>query len=173
MKTVFLGGMALLVLWQSDTQAASVDNGRHLFEGNCVVCHGTPPDNLIRPKVMIAADNPNAIRNAFNIQPQMSFLNGAFSDSELRDIAKYLAKPTTTDSDRLFDWGQATYPELLSGVPVAGTALGYYYRYYPITNVYVGTQNRDIFFYDPSQPGDPLNLGSMESFMLLAEPAGY
>ena len=44
-------------------------------------------------------------------------------------------------SDRLFNFGERFYPEFFAGHPVSATGFGYYYRYYPATQTYLGSRD--------------------------------
>ena len=55
-----------------------------------------------------------------------------------------------SDSDRLFNYLEARYPQYLALAGAAtGTGLGYYYRYYPATGAYVGTQAGNVSYLVP------------------------
>ena len=55
---------------------------------SCIACHGFPP--LGGPE--LAPNNPQLIKSAINnLVPAMSFLRGRYSDSQLADIAAYIA----------------------------------------------------------------------------------
>ncbi|MBV8465122.1 MAG: cytochrome c [Burkholderiales bacterium] len=150
----------------------SVDAGRVTFASNCASCHGTPPNNLILPIVMNGANNPTLISNTIRSNPSMEFLQGSLSQTDINNIAVYLAKPTTTDSDRIFDWGQATYPTLLTPAATSGSASGYYYRYYSGTNFYVGTKAGSLYLLDGST-GALSNLGAVSTWLNSAINAGF
>ena len=88
----------------------------------------------------------------------------------INDVATYLGLvglglPDITDTDRLLDWGEDTYPALLSPARQStGQILGYTYRYYSATGVYVGTKDGNVWFYD-GQGSTILNLGTLRSFL--------
>lgn len=148
--------------------AGSVDAGRSLYAAICAGCHGalTP---LVSPAA--AADAPSRIRTAINPQATMGFLS-FLSDQDLADIASYIARPTTTDIDRLLDWAeQAVLPDYL-GTPAAPSewSAGYRYRYYPRPAIYVGSRDGIVYLLDALT----LQLGVVGSLrQLLAElPTG-
>jgi cytochrome c553 len=68
--------------------AQSVSNGQALYGQTCISCHGLPPQG--GPE--LAPNNPSLIKSAINtLVPSMSFLRGMYSDSQLADIAAYIA----------------------------------------------------------------------------------
>lgn len=153
--------------------AGSVDAGRETFANNCVVCHGTPPSNLRIPAVMQGANNPAHIRQTINSNPSMRFLS-RISDADLANIATYLAKPTTTDADRMFDWGQSVLPTLLTPAATSATNQdGFYFRFYPTTNIFVGTKDGDLYFMDGNTMTSKQNLGKVNSFLGQIEAVGF
>ena len=81
----------------------------------------------------------------------MAILAG-LTDGELEDIATHLQTPSITDSDRLFDWAEATYPTLLSPGALSRTLDVYYYRHYPDANLYVATSDGRLYLYDAGNP---------------------
>ena len=78
----------LLVLAGAQAHGQSVANGKSLYDGTCNSCHGTPPAGGAET----AANNPARIKTAINGGvPAMTFLRGRYNDSELADIAAYIA----------------------------------------------------------------------------------
>ena len=129
-------------------EAGSVDAGRSLYSTYCFGCHGavTP---LGSPAA--AADTPSRIRAAINPQATMGLLK-FLTDQNLSDIAAYIARPTTTDIDRLLDWAeQLSFPNLL-GTPAGPSQsyAGYRYRYYPRAGVFIGAKDSDVYLLDAS-----------------------
>ena len=84
--------------------AQSAANGQQLYEAYCLVCHGNPP--IGGPER--AAGNPTLIRNAINGGvPAMTFLRQVVTDSDINDIAAYLAQlsnPNPPPSTPAFDY---------------------------------------------------------------------
>jgi len=79
-----------------------------------------------------------------------------------------------SDSDRIFNHLEGSYPQY---VPVAGrsagTDLGYYYRYYPGTNSYVGTKDGNVHYLVPAISPEVQLLGSMADWLGAAAAEGY
>ncbi len=149
----------------------SVDAGRVDYANNCTSCHGTPPNNLVLPSVLNGANNPTLILNEIRQHQSMQFL-ASLSNTMINDIAVYIAKPTTTDADRIFNWGQATYPTLLTPVTTSEVAAGYYYRFYFTTNFYVGIKNGELFDLD-GNTGTLGDLGPVSQWLSSAISAGF
>lgn len=78
------------------------------------------------------------------------------------------------DADRVFSWAQGVYPDLFTGSFESGTALGYYYRYYPATGTYLGLQEAsgDVYVHNGRQ-FQFYNAGALRSFLDLGARAGY
>jgi len=143
--------------------AGSVDAGRTTFsQSNCQVCHGAATGSFFdvarfKAEVLTAAFQSNAAMSSFL----------ALGAQAINDIAAYLGVPDGNDTDRLLDWGEDTYPQLLSPTrQKTGELLGYSYRYYPDTGIYVGTKDGKVWFFDSKTPGaEILELGTMRSFL--------
>ena len=78
--------------------------------------------------------------------------------------------PNSNDTDRLLDWGEDTFPQLLSPRrQTTGQALGYTYRFYPDTGVYVGIKDGFVWLYESRAPGASLDtivrLGTTRSYL--------
>jgi len=103
--------------------------------------------------------------------------NSAVNDTEIF-LAKTLGitgvSLPTSQPDRIFDWAEATFPAYLSPAGSASqTAIGYYYRYYAQTNIYVGIMNGAVFYYAPGTSASIINLGDQASYFNSASQAGY
>lgn len=82
---------AAMILAAGAAQAQNVSHGSSLYHQTCITCHGLPP--VGGPE--LAPNNPALIASAIgpagiNI-PQMSFLRGVYTSSDLADIAAYIA----------------------------------------------------------------------------------
>ncbi len=127
----------------SEALAGSVDEGRVLYQAHCYSCHISKP---------IWRKTANQINQAIAKVKEMRSLASALTQTDIDDIATYLQNPNANDSDRLFDWGERTFPTLLTPPTTSQTWEGYYYRYYSATNVYVGTKDGHVYFYDANNP---------------------
>ena len=156
--------------------AGSVDIGRTYFQpgvapgfGLCLQCHFDPPT---APRFVLARFNPAYLTSAFESVPQMNPNLSILGATGIRDVSTYLGlvgqgRPDVTDADRLFDWGEDTFAQLLSPRrQVTGELLGYIYRFYPDTGVYVGIKDGSVHFYDSRTPGSTIQyLGTVRSFL--------
>ena len=133
----------LLAASTSVLATCSVDAGRKLYDAVCSTCHGPLGPNV---SPALAADNPSRIRAAINPLSTMGILS-FLSDQDLEDIASYIARPATTDTDRLLDWAeQVLLPEVLgatSGPSLEGA--GYRYRFYARAGIYLGTKDGNVY----------------------------
>ena len=82
--------------------------------------------------------------------------------------------PSQTDSDRIFNYLEAAYPQYLSptnGTP--GEALGYVFRYYAASNAYVGTKDNQVWYLVPAINPNVQLLGPLPDWLNTAASAGY
>jgi hypothetical protein len=147
--------------------AGSVDAGRALFfstsRQNCVSCHIDPPT---APRFVKYQFNPDGLGLAFRIfMPiNVDLISQPFA---LDDLTTFFGLPNGNDTDRLLDWGEDTFPQLLSPrrQPTQQLA-GYSYRFYSATGVYVATKDGSVWFFNGAAPGAGIvNLGTMRSFL--------
>ena len=91
-----------------------------------------------------------------------------------------------SDSDRLFAYLEAAYPDYVAPAnafppantlspvsSVSATAEGYYYRYYPATDSYVGTANGKLYYLGSAFNNQIIDLGSLSEWVATAIAAGY
>jgi cytochrome c1 len=158
---------------------SSVDRGKHLFTSICFECHGSKitPVEINNPDYV---PTPEAIRGAMSrVLPMRG--NPAvtsLTDADLSNISLYLSKPATTDADRVFDWGEKTFPDLLAGAAQKGSYQSYYLRFYPATQSYVATigdvtTGGQLYYYDTRSKAGIVPLGSIESFLTTVQAAGF
>ena len=82
--------------------------------------------------------------------------------------------PQAHDSDRIFNYLEAAYPQYLAAsTGTAGSALGYTYRYYSGSQAYVGTKDGKVWYLVPAIGPDVGELGSMADWLARAQAAGY
>jgi uncharacterized protein YkwD len=78
-----------------------------------------------------------------------------------------------SSSDRIFNWAEANFRHLLESPGATSQSLGgYYYRYYPTTQTYVGTKDGTVWYLD-GYTGALLDVGSVEAILQMADDAGY
>ena len=85
------------------------------------------------------------------------------------------ASALASDSDRLFNYLEKTYPQYLAPATGKGsaTASGYYYRYYSGTNTYIATSGGTLYYYGPLFPGVITPLGTVSDWFSTAARAGF
>ncbi|MFA6900595.1 MAG: peptidylprolyl isomerase [Desulfurivibrionaceae bacterium] len=79
-----------------------------------------------------------------------------------------------SDSDRLFNYLEAAYPQILAPAsPVSATVSGFYYRYYTGTNAYIVTANGTVYYLGPLTGNAVVVLGTLTEWLGVASAAGY
>lgn len=170
--------LVLLAAWflVRTAAAAGIDAGEALYTANCIGCHGTPPNGM-KIDNLAAANRPELIRLKIQTVPEMSVLRG-LGDSELADIATYLANPTSSDADCVFGWGEQLLPTLLTPRTFSARANGFDYRYYPPANVYVGVttspvdRRRHLYVLDAKTGTAVVDIGLLDGYLAAAIAAG-
>ncbi len=142
--------------------AGSTDAGRQVFP----VCQSCHTDPVTAQRFQPYKFDPAALAAAFQRQPQMNRYLSLGTET-INDLTYYMGLPDRTDTDRLLDWGEDTFPELMSPRrQVTGQQQGYTYRFYPDTGVYVGTKDGIAWIYRSRLPNATIDrLGSMRIFL--------
>jgi peptidyl-prolyl cis-trans isomerase A (cyclophilin A) len=79
-----------------------------------------------------------------------------------------------SESDRVFNYLEAAYPQYLSpSAGAGGTQDGYTYRYYSGSNAYVGTKDGQVWYLVPAIDGNINRLGTLTEWLATAQAAGY
>ena len=98
----------------------------------------------------------------------------------LDKVSSDTANPDISDSDRVFAYLEASFPQYLSpAYPLspAGTishsASGYYYRYYPSSNAYIATSNGTLYYLGPISEYQAISLGALADGVAAISRAGY
>ena len=47
--------------------------------------------------------------------------------------------------DQLYDWAEETYPQFFPNPQISVTIEGYYARYYPTTDIYIGAKDKQVY----------------------------
>ncbi|MES3001545.1 MAG: peptidylprolyl isomerase [Pseudomonadota bacterium] len=154
--------------------AANLDNQNGGFT---VFARVTPPGMVVSDRI--------------SLLPRVSVSSTNFSSSELpvagwqsgttvgrnnvvmiTEVTEFPA--TQSVSDRIFNFLEASFPQYaMPSKATTGEALGYQYRYYSGTNVYVGTKDNQVWYLVPALNGDIHSLGSVDDWFALAQAAGY
>jgi cytochrome c553 len=144
--------------------AGSVEAGRAAFSPFCSSCHTGDPS---APRFVPAKFNPAYLTSAFQAIPAMNPNLDLLGPQKINDIATYLGLPNSNDTDRLLDWGEDTFPELLSPRrPATQQGSGYTYRFYSATGIYVATKDGRVWFYDSRAAGGAVrDVGTVRSIL--------
>jgi hypothetical protein len=106
--------------------------------------------------------------NPYPTAAYMKVLRG----DDARACAALYGAATTADSNRAFNWAEGVYSQYLLPSPAAsGNAFGYYYRYYPAVNSYIGTKDGATYFMGPDSV--IVNVGPVSGYLAQAQSAGY
>lgn len=68
-------------------------------------------------------------------------------------------------ANQLFNFAQVQFPDLFPGRPATGEALGYFYRHYADTGIYLGVREGQVYVMGGSFGATPLAVGSLTSFI--------
>lgn len=113
---------------------------------------------------------------------------GAIEDHKLQEKNLVIVNRVTSnktnapesDSDRLFSYLEAFYSQYLSpanplgvGQTISATFEGYYYRYYPTTQSYVGISNGEVYYLGPASGNQIISVGLFSNWFEQAVAAGY
>lgn len=98
----------------------------------------------------------------------------------INSVSSNRSSTTASDSDRLFAYAEAAYPEYLSPAntlspttTISASWEGYYYRYYSATNAYIGTSNGMLYYMGPASQNQIVALGPVSWFLAEAIAKGY
>lgn len=86
----------------------------------------------------------------------------------------YKAGWQRSSEDRVFDWAERAFPQILSPKnPPTQEALGYRYRHYPATGEYVGVKDGRVYYWKPAESAQPVDVGALQTFLETAARDGY
>lgn len=159
-------------------QAQSVNIGRALFIAQCASagCHnGTVPQ--VANNGGAGANNPSKIQRAIQSDKGgMGYLSSMLSSSDINDIAHYLgnypqANANPSEADRLLNWAEWKFQNLLQPRATSQQLSGYTVRQYTAANLYVGVANGQVYTYTPG--GNINGIGSTASYLGMAAADGF
>ncbi|HVZ46273.1 MAG TPA: peptidylprolyl isomerase [Ramlibacter sp.] len=82
--------------------------------------------------------------------------------------------PNANDSDRVFNYLEAAYPEILAPARAIPLAVGsFHVRYYSTLNLYLGTNDTTLYYLLASGDGVLHSLGAVADWLAIAQGAGY
>jgi len=70
-----------------------------------------------------------------------------------------------SDSNKLFDWAEAEFPQFFSPSETTFELNGYLVRYYQEKNNYIGTSDDDVYVFGPDFGPDVLNVGKISDYV--------
>jgi hypothetical protein len=168
-SSAFLAACSWFALTGTAAAAGSVDAGRAWFNSVCFACHFEP---ATAPRFVPARFSPAYLTSAFQRTPAMVGNLALLNAQAINDIATYLGLvglglPNANDADRLVDWAEDTFPQLLSPARQPTLQLsGYSYRFYPASGIYLATKDGSVWFYSSGAPAAALqNLGPLRSYL--------
>ncbi|WP_428353894.1 hypothetical protein [Methyloprofundus sp.] len=90
-------------------------------------------------------------------------------DNEIKLIVEFAAGDAgeavdTETIDKLYDWAEAKYPEFFPTHQDSMDVMGYYARFYSVSNVYMGAQNGHLYVYGP-QFGGLIDAGALSHWV--------
>lgn len=121
----------------------------------------------------IGVDHSNVVESVMSATPYHSanYMRTLRGD-DAKACAVLYGAASTAASNRGFNWAEAAYPQLISpGPAVSATAQGYYYRYYPATNSYLGTRDGRVYYLGTN--GLMYDVGTMDSYWDAINSWGY
>lgn len=168
----------LLTTLTAPVQAQSVNIGRALFIAQCASagCHnGTVPQ--VANNGGAGANNPSKIQRAIQgDKGGMGYLSSMLSTSDINDIAHYLgnyaqANANPSEADRLLNWAEWKFQNLLLPRTSSQQLAGYTVRQYTAANLYVGIANGQVYTYTPG--GSINSIGSTATYLGTAATDGF
>lgn len=101
--------------------------------------------------------------------------NSSGTGSSVLTLVVTQASSGTNDSDRVFNWAEAIYPELFSpALQTTKSFSGYTYRYYKITNSYLATSaDGHVYYVGALSNGQIMDVGLISAYLTQAKAAGY
>ena len=89
-------------------------------------------------------------------------------------VTVFPARAQQTDSDRLFNYLEAAYPQVLSPSAGAGGVFeGYTYRYYPGSHNFLAVRDGRLWYLAAEGSAGLIDLGSIADWLSVAQGAGY
>ncbi len=103
---------------------------------------------------------------SFDPAPLQTACSGTFAAASTT-TPTCAATSTPRDEDRLFDYAEKTYPSYFTPVGTASQTLaGYYLRFYPATNTYIGVKDGAVWLLTNNQL---VSLGTLTSLLTLVK----
>ena len=121
----------------------------------------------------IGIKHSNIVDSVMSADPYNSFeYMRVLRGDDAKACATLYGAASTAVSNRTFNWVEEAYPEFLSPSPaVSSSSSGYYYRYYPGTNSYIGSRDGMLFYLGSN--GLLYQLGTLDYFAPWVNSWGY
>lgn len=106
--------------------------------------------------------------------PVANYTSGVIQRQNMVLVTSVTELVQATESDRIFNYLEAAYPQYLSPPSgVAGSWEGYTYRHYSGSNAYVATKDGKVWYLVPSIAPEIRELGPVADWVATAQQAGY
>lgn len=145
----------------SDSSIIYISGNRGLYKTSDAAAHWTLATVNAFGSGQLVVD-PNAPMTIFGAYGFGGVIGYTYSTSSL-----------SSDSDRIFNWAEATYAAYFKPSSASQNALGYYYRYYSLSNSYLATQNGRLYLYGPAFGPNLIDLGVTSLWLSQAQAAGF
>lgn len=158
------------------------NNARNLDNQNggfTVFARVTAPGLAVADKIAaLPVYNANWIANVGSAMSELPVLVRPATASLARGnvviINQVTELPTGSDSDRIFNYLEAGFPQVLSpSVGVAGVFEGFVYRWYSASNAFLATQGGKVWYLAPATGSGLIELGPMADWLAQAQASGY
>ncbi len=134
----------------------------------------TAPSGITSVWGLLCSSSPNAPSTFASPNADMTSL---FADDEhlatagQKIIADYIYGLLNSSSDCLFNWAEKNYSNLFAPPSAASiTVAPYYYRYYSLTNAYLGTSSADdhVYYKGPATNNSIVDEGALTTWLTTA-----
>lgn len=184
-KRISLFALLCALGLSAGAQAANPDAGRSVYTNNCASCHATPWTTSAAAIQSAIQGNRGGMGrlsslSAAELQDIAAYMNNPAGAATTTTTATAPASsnpavtttpsaastaPTSADIDQLYDWAEATYPQLFTHHGFSQDINGYYSRYYLGANVYLLTRDGLLYFMDGNRTEGMLGLGKIADWL--------
>ncbi|MBF0573402.1 MAG: hypothetical protein HQK69_06535 [Desulfamplus sp.] len=86
----------------------------------------------------------------------------------------YSGNNILSDTDRIFNWLEAKFPDIINPSGASSQTLsGYYYRYYIGTGAYIAEKDGQLYYLGEVSNWEVLNVGTVTQLLAMAVASGY
>lgn len=97
---------------------------------------------------------------------------GQFCKPAATVVAARYAELENRDVERVFGWAEQAYPQFFPSSQLTGSALGYRFRHYPESHIYLGAKDGRVVVHNGAN-WNFLDVGSFADFLSLAAAGGF